>query len=55
MKMGTTGGTAKHMKSVSTTGVRKGGGIKNVQNRARRQAKPSGPTGSIRGMDRGGV
>jgi len=55
MKMGTTGGAAMKMKSVSTTGVRKGGGIKNVVTRGRRQGRPTGPTSSIRGSDRGGV
>lgn len=54
-KSGTTAATSAAMKSKSTTGVRHGPSNKNVNATAKRKPAPKGPTGPLRGPDRGGV
>lgn len=51
---GTTQGAAKHMMHKSSS-TRHGPSVKNVVNRGKPAGKPSGPTGPIKGQDRGGV
>lgn len=55
MKKGTTTGTAKHMMGQSHSGVKHGQNSKNVVARGKSAGRPSGPTGPIKGMDKGGV
>lgn len=54
---GTTQGRASSFKTASTTGVKHGPHTKNldVSGRAKSPGKPHGPTGPIKGSNRGGV
>lgn len=54
-KSGTVTKCASKMVSATKSGVRNGPGNKNVVNGGKSTGKPSGPTGPIKGSDRGGV
>lgn len=54
MKSGTTGAAA-HKSMSKSHSVRRGPSNKNISHGANRKPTPTGPTGPIKGMDRGGV
>lgn len=55
MKGGTTKAAGKAAINSSKSGVRSGPGNKNISHGANRAPRPSGPTGPIKGRDKGGV
>lgn len=54
-KQGTTTDTASKMVAASKAGIRKGPSTKNVTMGGKSVPAPSGPTGPLKGMNKGGV